>query len=92
MPVKEYSELRLFDLHAMRSHEIVPKLKNHTKKVGDAKLPDMTPEERDEKEKKREKQLFGNVRGERVVFARELWPKLVISYYIQVYCKGCGET
>lgn len=37
----------------MRSHEIVPKLKNHTKKVGDAKLPDMTPEERDEKEKKK---------------------------------------
>ena len=73
MPVKEYSELRLFDLHAMRSHKIIQKLKNHTqKKVGDAKLPDMTPEERYEKEKEREKQLFGNVRGEGGIRERTL--------------------
>ena len=77
VPVKEYSELRLFDLHAIPSYEIVPKPQKcqepHIKKKWDVKLPDVTPEERDEKEKKGEKKkLFGNVRGEGGIRERTL--------------------
>jgi len=49
----------------------------------------MTPEESDEGKKKEEKKGVRNVRGEGGIREK---PKLVISYYIQVYCKGCGET
>lgn len=89
MPLEEYSALPFVDLYAIQIARRMQCAKRQKERGrgGDAKLPDLHP-----LKKAREKYSRLERKRRKGVFATELWPELVISYYIQVYCKGCGET